>query len=167
MTRRSGDVVTGGGTSEVEKTSTSSPAPHVARSRPNTLPTMARTRGFGDQQPGQAAATGAERPAQRQLALTSGATGDQQVGDVGAGDQQHAGGDGHEDRQRRRQLLLQLGLAVAGVDDVDARGEELLLRLGDALLEPGLLRFRLPDRAEERLQASLRPLGVTPGCSRA
>ena len=41
-----------------------------------------------------------DRQAQRDLTLSCGAAGDEQVGDVGADDEQHAAGDRHQNQQR-------------------------------------------------------------------
>ena len=161
--RQSGEAPTTTVESEVVNTSTRSPAPQVARTRPAEAAGDGQHRGLGDQQPRQPRTARAERAPERQLALAGGAAGDQQVGDVGAGDQQHAGGDRHQDAQRRGELAAHLGLAVAGVDDLNPRLEELRLGLRRGALEAGLLHLGLEDGAEERLQPRLRPRRGRPG----
>ena len=62
---------------------------------------------FGQHQPRQPGPAGAERHAQGQLALPRHAASDQQVGDVGAGDQQHAERHRHQQPQRQVERLAQ------------------------------------------------------------
>ena len=59
-----------------------------------------------------AEASGAEGQPDCDLPLPCGRARDQQAGDVGARDQQHAAGDGHQHPERRRQAIARKGSAL-------------------------------------------------------
>ena len=61
----------------------------------------------------------------RHLALARGGFGEQQVRDVRAGDQQHKGDHAHQDRERLREVLAQIGESIASGLDVDPLPEQL------------------------------------------
>ena len=60
---------------------------------------------FREELPQQAAASGAERQPDRDLPPAGGGAREQQVRDIGAGDEQYQAHDGHEDQERRPELL--------------------------------------------------------------
>ena len=65
--------------------------------------------------------------------MPRGAAGNQQVRDVGADDQQHPGGDAHQDQERLGDPLPQPRVSVSGRRDVENTFEKLLPRIrGDA-----------------------------------
>ena len=77
----------------------------------------ARQHGALDQPlPHDRAAAGAEREADRHFLLPRRAARQQQVRDVGAGDQQHEPDHAHQHQNRRRELLAQIRLAPSGRD---------------------------------------------------
>ena len=107
---------------------------------------------FGDQLPDQAPAAAADRGAHRQLALARGRSHQQQVGDVGAGDQQHEHDRAHQRHQLRPHIGHQVGMhrldaeiRVGGLLDGKARAQvgrqpvefRLGLIKGDTRLQPG------------------------------
>ena len=71
---------------------------------------------FGDQLPHQPAAAGAERGAHGDLAAARFRARDQQVGDVGAGDEQDERDRRHQRQQRRAQRAEQLDVERADLD---------------------------------------------------
>ena len=103
---------------------------------------------LGEQLPDEPRAAGAERRAHRDLALPAGRAGQQQIRDVGAGDQQHEPDGARKDRQRppdvpHHELLerdhaadpLRVGFRVGALSH-DRVELGLRLRDGDARLQP-------------------------------
>ena len=81
---------------------------------PSTRPSDAagerQQHAFGQQLADDAAAAGADRGADRDLALPAGGADQQQVGDVGAGDQQHEADRAEQHQQRRPHVPHELSL---------------------------------------------------------
>ena len=75
------------------------PARHEQAER---APEQRQEQALREQLPHQAATAGAEGEADRDLPLPARGAGQEQVADVGAGDQQHQADDRHQDRQRPR-----------------------------------------------------------------
>ena len=75
---------------------------------------------FGDDLADESRAGAAQRRPDSGLKARGGAARQQQIGDVGAGDQEHQAGDRHEEAQARLVVALQVGHAPAGgrEDDV-------------------------------------------------
>ena len=92
---------------------------------------------------------------QGKLALPRRSAGNQQVRDVGADDQQHAGGDGHQDQQRLGDALPQPRVSVSRGRDVERTSEKILPRIrrgGSEFRIGGLL---IEQRPIERQQPGL------------
>ena len=100
----------------------SSASPHCATSRPRPPPSTHSTRLSVSSCRMTRIAAGAERAADRDLALARRAAREQQVGDVGARDQQHEADRAGQHEQRRPQIAGQLAVhrheqrAPAGVE---------------------------------------------------
>ena len=109
--------------------------PH-ANSTPDDAADRGEQRALGEELPDQPAATGAQRRAQRQLAVPAQHPRQRQVGDVGAGDEQDQAGDAEQDQQQvarpfgqRRAHVQRGGLEARGRGAIDAgviRGEALV-----------------------------------------
>ena len=91
----------------------SRPTVHVANSSPNSAAGEREQRALGEQLAHQPAASGAERRADRQLAIAPQQARERQVRDVGARDQQHQAGRPEQDQQHRPRVARHL-LAHAG-----------------------------------------------------
>ena len=81
---------------------------HFATSTPPTRAQHRQQHRLGEQLPHQLPAAGADRQPHGHLGGPAAAAHQQQVGDVGAGDQQHGAGDREQDQQRRARLAVDL-----------------------------------------------------------
>ena len=96
-------------------------------------PDEAEQHGFGEQLREYPPATGAERGPERQLALSPHHPGQREIGDVGAGDQQHQPGGAQQDQQHRTGVAGQLLTQRCGEGGVAGVG---LIDVGEVLLKP-------------------------------
>ena len=78
-------------------TASSARTPSAPIARPSTPPIEREQHAFGEQLADDAAAAGADGGADGDLARAAGGARQQQVGDVGAGDQQHAADRAQQD----------------------------------------------------------------------
>jgi len=81
---------------------------------------------------------------------------DQQARDIGARDQQHAAGQGHQHPQRRRQHFPDARLALRARQGLDHVPQELRPHFGGRIVEGRFLHLRLQHAVEIRLQRRLR-----------
>ena len=127
----------------------------TARARPATPPASDERKAFDQQLGHDARAAGAQRETDGDLFLAGGGAGDQQIRDVGAGDQEHQADNGSEDQQRAGELAAQAGIAFGGGEELDPHGQECSGAFPERLGEILLLHFHFEDLMEERLQTSL------------
>ena len=114
---------------------------------------------FDEQLLDETSAARAERETHRHLALTAGAARQQQVRDIGAGDQQHARGNRHQDPQGTRQRPAQTGSAPRRRLDHDLALDEAIAHRLRRVRERAFLDLEFEPRAIERLQRGLRLFG--------
>ena len=105
------------------------PGEHQSEHAPNE----GQQRGLGEQLRQETSATGAERRPERQFPLASQHPGQREVGDIGAGDQQHQGSGAQQNQQHRTGVAGQLLAERRGDGGVAGVG---LIDLGEVLLEP-------------------------------
>ena len=129
----------------------SSATPHTAASSPTTPPTLDSTRLSTSSCRSSRAAARAQRGADRHLLLPLQRAREQQVGDVGADDEQHEADRAEQHQQRRAQLAADEG--VGERDQVDAP----VLHLRDTAA---------PTRAAIVSISACAGASVTPGLSR-
>ena len=103
----------------------------------------------------QAAARGTQRQADSDLALAHERAGDQQVGDVGAGDEQDEPDHAHQHEQGRGEVVAQAGEACRCRFDEQSPLHELLARVGGPVLRGRQRLLVLTDLREEPLQRRL------------
>ena len=106
----------------------------------------------------QAAASRAQGEAYGNLLLPRSGARDQQIGHIGAGDQQNQCHDPHQREQRIGELLAQVGAAFGGGQHVHPHFEELLPRVFGGAGE--LLSPALPSRESDGRAAAVRPSPV-------
>ena len=116
----------------------------------------ARIEAFHEQQPDELPARRPDGEPQGKLALPRRSAGNQQVRDVGADDQQHAGGDGHQDQERLGDALPQPRVSVSGGRDVERTSEKISPRIRRGGSEFGIGGLLLEQRPIERQQSRLR-----------
>ena len=97
------------------------------------------------------------------LALPGRAAREEQVRDVGAGDQENAGGGRHQHPERRGQRPAEPGPALRGRNHLQRVRGVALSRLGCRPREIGILQIGLNQRGEVRRQPRLRLPGRDPG----
>ena len=102
---------------------------------------------FGQELPNQLAAASAERQPHRDLALPHDAARDQQVRDVGAGDQQHEPDHAHQDDERRREFVAEARVADRRAFDAQLTLHELLARVLRPVLRAGQRHLVLRESA--------------------
>ena len=85
-----------------------------AKARPASAAQGGQQTRLGEQLADQRAASGADRQPHRHLGVARRPPGQEQVGDVGAGDQQHDPGDREEQDERRPRLPVERALAARG-----------------------------------------------------
>jgi hypothetical protein len=111
---------------------------------------------FDQELPYQLAARGAERQAHGDLLLPHEAARDQQVGDVGAGDQQDQTHHRHQDDQRRREIVAEPGESKRRGFDDQVSGHEPFAGVWRPLFRPRQRHLVLTDLQEQPLQRRLR-----------
>ena len=146
---------------------TSRCTPAVASSSPATAAGRRQHQALDQQLTHDAAARRAERQPQRHLALTRGAARQQQIRDVRARNQQHAGDDRHQHPQRPPQLSAHRRIPSRRGHDVDLvlvqvaplrrRGGAAEARVGQILLAQ-----RAIERREARFRLFRRDAGLQP-----
>ena len=102
-----------------------------------------KQKGFREELADEARTAGAECLADGELASAGGGASEQQIGDVGAGDQQNDAGEGHEHFQWLRELAAELRKTGGDGRERNVRvlqlGEVTLVGVGVAIAEPDLV----------------------------
>ena len=89
---------------------------------------------LGEELPHQLTPGGAERQPDGDLPLAHEGAGDQQVGDVGAGDEQHQADHAHQHDERHREVVADRRVADVGLGDEQLALQELLADVGREVL---------------------------------
>ncbi len=115
---------------------------------PTVPPHDGEDQAFDEMLPDDPATSSAERQAHGNLLLSRRRAGEQKVGDVGAGNEQHDPDHAHQHDERCRELPPQVGHAAAGVEHFEVLGEETLAEcVGDVgqRLDFQLIRLSVDD----------------------
>ena len=102
---------------------------------------------LGQQLPDQLAAGRAQRQPHRDFPLAHEPAGNQQVRDIGAGDQQDEADHPHQDDQRRREIIAQRRVADVGFLHLQLALHELFADVGVEILRAGQRHFVLRGSA--------------------